>query len=257
MNEIELGKSLSKKAGKIILKHFGTNFVTKTKSDFTPVTIVDEKINALVISEVEKYFPEHNIIAEEGSVNKGSDYSWVCDPLDGTIPFAAGIPMSTFSLALTHKGKSILGFVNEPFTKRVFFAQEEKGTFFNKKQVFVNENNTLDRANIGYCYWKINNSKHDFQKLIINLLDNGVRAFSVPSVVYMGASVATGGLSGLFFPGTSPWDIAALDILIKEAGGTTSDLFGENQKLDSTTKGFIGSNKNLYKELLKIAKRSI
>jgi fructose-1,6-bisphosphatase/inositol monophosphatase family enzyme len=255
MNYSEFALSLAEKAGKIILKNFNSLLEVKHKEDLTPVTKVDFEINSLLINSVKEYFPNHNVVAEEESFDCGGEYSWVCDPLDGTIPFSSGIPLATFALALTHKGKGVLAVVNDPFHRNIFFAEEGKGTFLNGKQVFVSEKDAFSYASIGACIWK--RAKYDFSSVLKNLVTYDAGIFTIPSIAFMGSLVSSGSLDGVLFPGDAPWDIAAIDLLINEAGGKTSNLFGEKQDLDKTTKGFIGGNKKIYSKLLDIVKDSL
>ena len=111
------------------------------KKDGSPVTKTDLAINKLVIDRVKKYFPSHGVLGEEQSnyVEK-ADYVWVCDPVDGTIPFSRGMPTCMFSLGLTFKGKPILGVGYDPFIDRLIFAELGKGAFLNGKKIHVSRN---------------------------------------------------------------------------------------------------------------------
>src|SRR3989338_6753886 len=93
--------NLAQKAGKIIRENFKANVKKEWKADGTPVTAIDLAVNKLVIESVQKEYPTHSILAEEESaMQEGSEYVWVCDPIDGTYPFSHGIPNFAFSLAL-------------------------------------------------------------------------------------------------------------------------------------------------------------
>lgn len=142
--------NIAKKAGGIILENFKMGMKKEWKKDETPVTLTDRKINNMVSGAINKNFPDHSFILEEGgSTNKKSPYMWLCDPVDGTIPFSHGIPASVFVLALIKDGSPILGVIYDPFLDRMFFAEKGKGAFLNNKKMKVSNANNLKK----YCYW--------------------------------------------------------------------------------------------------------
>lgn len=114
---------LAKRAGEIMRKNFTLWMKKDWKADRSPVTDADITINALVIEEIRKRWPDHSIIGEEQSdAIEGAEYAWVCDPVDGTIPFSNGVPLGTFVLALCRDGVPTLGVIYDPFMDRMFVA---------------------------------------------------------------------------------------------------------------------------------------
>ena len=100
---------LAKQAGQLIKENFKLGMKKEWKQDNSPVTETDHRINQMVLDAVAENFPEHSVNAEEGSAPvEGSTTSWICDPIDGTIPFSHGVPTCVFSLALTHHGEGEL-----------------------------------------------------------------------------------------------------------------------------------------------------
>lgn len=139
MNEYkDVAIELAKSAGDTMRHHFTIGMKITWKADKTPVTIADTKINALVIKVIKDTFPTHGVLGEEASdYEVGDKYLWVCDPIDGTIPYSHGIPTSVFSLALVKDGEPILGVVYDPFMERMFFAQKGEGAFMNEQIINV------------------------------------------------------------------------------------------------------------------------
>jgi len=128
--------NLANQAGDIITKYFNAEYKVELKEHDSPVTIVDKTINQLVLDGIKKEFPGHGFIGEEGgSFNIKNEYVWVCDPLDGTIPYASGLPIIAFSLALVQKGFPILGVIHNPFADRLYIAEKGKGAFLNDKLI--------------------------------------------------------------------------------------------------------------------------
>ncbi|MBI2888883.1 MAG: inositol monophosphatase [Candidatus Liptonbacteria bacterium] len=247
---------LASEAGKIIKANFSLGMKKEWKADNTPLTETDLKINQLVIDAVKREFPGHSIIAEEGSdFSDKSEYVWVCDPVDGTIPFSHGIPTCVFSLALVRKGESILGVIYDPFLDRMFFAEKGEGATLNGVKISVSRATSLQNALVGLVWWK--SDKTNLSKVDKIISDRGATLIDVKSIVYMDMLVANGEFVATLFPGTKPYDTAAGKIIIEEAGGKVTDLFGNEQRYDRDIKGHITSNGILHEELVNIVKANL
>jgi len=243
---------LAKKAGNIIKNGFLSDIKTEWKGDNTPVTQIDKEINSLVMKTIKDKYPEHSILAEEESDLSKSDYVWVCDPLDGTIPFSVGYPCSVFTLALIYKGEVILGIIYDPYMERFVIAEKGKGAFLNGKQIFVSE-----RKSIKSNYFNIESHSSfiaDLTPLYHEIILRDGIPMMIRSVVYAGMLLAMGQISGIYYGAKFPWDAAANKIIIEEAGGKVTDLYGNDQRYDQDTKGFIASNGLLHEELVEIVK---
>jgi len=248
--------TLARQAGKIMLKYFSFEIKRDWKEDNTPLTLADTKINDLVVKAVKKHYPNYGIIAEESGYYKPeSEYNWVCDPVDGTIPYSHGISTATFSLALVKNGEPILGLLFDPFTNRLYFAEKGKGTTLNGRRIHVSKQKTLHHAVVSVCFW----SKHakEFIDLTHRMIDLGAMTVNTVCTTYYGMLVASGELVANIFPGNKPWDSAAQKIIIEEAGGRATDLQGKKQRYDRRTGGMIGSNGILHNKLLRIIKKTL
>lgn len=235
---------LAKDAGEIMLEYFYSgNFEIEYKEDKTPVTIADKKINQLVIDAVARAYPKHAVQGEEGSVIKNSNYMWVCDPIDGTVPFLKQIPIAAFSLALVYDGKPVVGVVYDPFGERLISAVHGNGAFLNDEKISVSQKKLDIKATINIEWWPeaekdVFTSLHNLSK------ENAMYHIHLPSIVYAGMLVATGELEACVFPGTKEKnvDIAALKIIVEEAGGEVTDLDGNEQRYDRDINGAVISN---------------
>jgi myo-inositol-1(or 4)-monophosphatase len=130
--ELNFAKQLARDAGVIMKKYFRSDAAgTHIKNDKTLVTLADTEVNSLVIARVKEKFPSHSVLGEEKSFDvQDAKFTWVCDPVDGTQPFAMGLPISSFSLALVDdKGDAVLGVVYDPFEDRLFEAVQNGGAF--------------------------------------------------------------------------------------------------------------------------------
>jgi len=244
------------KAGKIIKENFSLGMEKKWKEDNTPVTATDLMINSMLINEVAKEFPKHSVLAEEqSSVKDKSEYVWVCDPVDGTIPFSHSIPLSTFSLALVKNGEVILGVVNDPFSERLFVAEKGKGTFLNGKTIKVSTVSSLKNAIGDYEMFK--RAKYNTAKIADSLTMSDVILMTLNSIIYPSVLVSAGELDFTIFPHTTPWDAASVKIIVEEAGGRVTDIFGNEQRYDKNINGFIASNGILHKQLIDLTSKLV
>ncbi|MDD5770117.1 MAG: inositol monophosphatase [Candidatus Gracilibacteria bacterium] len=257
MTYLEFLEYIAKKAGRIMRKNFGLKMQKEIKSDNTPVTITDKKINSLVIKELKKYFPTHDLLGEEESNFKNnSDYLWVCDPVDGTIPFSCGFPISTFSLALVYKGEPIAGVIYDPFFKRLLIGEKGKGAFLNGERVFVNNHNKIGPTTIMSGEF-FSTAKYDFLPAISKLRDKRIKFFKFSSVLYGGIMLCAGEIDGVIFPNSFTHDGVSLKILVEEAGGKMTDVFGNEQRYDRDINGYIATNGKIHDELVEIVKNNI
>ncbi|HYF05865.1 MAG TPA: inositol monophosphatase [Patescibacteria group bacterium] len=257
MYEKELGfaKQVALKAGEVIAQNFFPSAPEKTwKSDNTPLTKTDTAINNMVLEQIVSTFPEHSFLGEEGSSsNLGqTEYVWVCDPIDGTIPYSHGWPCSVFSLALCKDGVPVVAVVNEPFFKRLYTAVKGEGCFLNDSQVHVTEETDWNRVYVGANIGPSSREKSNV--LIYNLHAHGVRTVNLACVIYLGMLVASGQLAGVYFPYTNPWDAVTVKLLVEEAGGIVTDWEGKEQRYDRTTNGFIAGSTLLHEKLLSFTK---
>jgi myo-inositol-1(or 4)-monophosphatase len=257
--EKRLAISLAKRAGRMMKENFKLGMKSWSKSDETMVTNTDIVINQMVIEAIKEKFPEHDILSEEASdTAKKSSKVWVCDPLDGTLMFMHGIPNCVFSLAFLEDGKPVFGVIYDPFTKRMFSAEIGKGAFLNGEKIRVSIKAELKYAPIGICCWKERGAMMSLTKAYKNLIDdNAADVFDIGSIAYLGTLVAAGEFSASIHPATSPHDSAALKVIVEEAGGTVTNLFGNEQRYDGKINGCIISNGLIHDKLVRIVKKSI
>ncbi|HYV33486.1 MAG TPA: inositol monophosphatase [Candidatus Limnocylindria bacterium] len=249
--------SLAKRAGEEIRKNFVLGMDREIKKDGSPVTKTDLAINKMVVEEVQKNFPGHAVIGEEESHSiTDAEYSWVCDPVDGTIPFSHGMPTCAFSLALTRNGKPILGVAYDAFMDRMVVAEEGKGAFLNGEKIQVSTHKNLEGAYISHCIWR------HMQYSLLGFYDDMVfnskaENFAVGSIVYNAILLAAGQIDGIVFAHHTAHDVAAIKIIVEEAGGKVTDFWGNDQRYDQPVKGCLISNGLIHEELLKLVQKHL
>jgi len=210
----------SEKASKVLIRDFGEieqlQVSKKGTSDF--VTNSDFKVEKIIIEELKKARPNYSFISEEYGIenNKDKNNTWIIDPIDGTINFLHGIPHFAISIALKSKNEIVSGLIFDPIKNEIFFAEKEKGAFFNNHRIRVSKKNELSMC----------------------LFITGVIILLYPELTYRKsgcaaldmAYVAAGRYDGYFQHNLNIWDIAAGIILVKEAGGILNeiDISGNN-----------------------------
>jgi len=248
---LEFAKRLADKAGGIMLKHFHVDVETRTKADKTIVTIADEEVNRMVIEEVAKAFSSHSVLGEEQSVDKQSKYIWVCDPVDGTTPYAKGIPVAVFSLALVVEGTPLVGVVSDPFTKRLYSATKDGGAFLNGEPLKVSSVGLGESATINIEWWS--NAPYDVDTAMHGLsLETSTYVLHMGCVVQAACLVASGQYEACVYAGTKGKnvDVAAVKLIVEEAGGVVTDIKGNEQRYDRDINGAIISNKEVHSKLV-------
>lgn len=254
--ELAFAKDLAAHAGQIMKRYFRAEDIgTQTKEDNTPLTIADTKINNLVIERVKQEFPEHGVIGEEDSYETKRDFVWVVDPIDGTMPFSMGIPVSTFSLGLVDRkdGQPILGVAYDPYLNHLYSAVRGQGAFLNDKPIHTSKNGDL-KASYSYV-----SGSHGYSggKTIDQLQEKGGWQFHLLSFVYAAAKVASGEFVCATMGYGSPWDSAAAAIIVTEAGGVASDRTGKTRRYDEFSDGILlAANQKIHDQFVQMLKES-
>ena len=251
---LDFAKNIAKYAGEIMLKYFNEDNGEKYKGDNTIVTLADTEINSYLIEQVKEKYPNHAVDGEEEQFGE-SNYKWVCDPVDGTAMYAKHIPVAVFSLALVIDGKPVLGVIYDPFTDSMYTAIKGQGAFKNNKKIIVNNYEIEDLETTGHCdMWP--KAKYKAHK-IFEILSERTRVNDIGSIIRACCCIATGDYSFAIFVGTEHknCDIAAAKIIVEEAGGKVTDLFGNEQRYDTSIKGALITNGKIHDEMVEIIKK--
>ena len=246
----------AKEAEKIMLKYFNIENGASYKGDKTIVTLADKEINSYLIKRVKEKYHSHSVDGEEEQAGK-SRYVWVCDPVDGTAMYARHIPVAVFSLALVIDGESVIGVVLDPFNKSLYTAIKGKGAYKNGKRITVNDYKLDDMRSVcHFDMWPL--SEYNMYDTIKELSKKAY-FIGIGSIIRACMCVATGEFSLSIFPGTERkhCDIAAVKVIVEEAGGKVTDLFGKEQRYDKSINGAVISNGIVHEETVKIIKENL
>jgi myo-inositol-1(or 4)-monophosphatase len=243
---------IAEQAGEIIRTNFVLGMKKEWKSDNTPLTETDLAINRLLVDSIKNTFPAHGILTEEGEDLSGNrEYVWVGDPIDGTTGFSHGYPTFAFSLALTKNGESILGVICDPVLNRIAVAEKGKGAFLNGQPITVSTAQSLKKALI--------NVDTDTDITLIRLRERVIKeqayAPNFYTAIYPSLLVAAGEFVATIYGYNKPWDGAAVKIIVEEAGGKVTDIYGNEQRYDQKLNGFVASNGILHERIIKLIKQ--
>ena len=210
----------------------------------------------MLIKNVKEKFPTHSVDGEEEQFGK-SNYVWVCDPVDGTAMYARHIPVAVFSLALVIDGVSTLGVVYDPFTDNLYYALKGFGAFRNDERIHVSDIKLDDMKSVSNMdMWP--EAEYNLYDTIKEL---GKKTYfvGVGSVIRACMCVANGDFNLAIFPGTKHknCDIAAAKVIVEEAGGKVTDLFGNDQRYDCSINGAVISNSVVHSEVINVIKNNL
>ena len=244
--ELSIAVDASIAAAEISKKYFNGSFEISIKEDMTPVTQVDveceQAIKEILLSES----PEHGFFGEETpQENKEADFLWLVDPIDGTKSFIRGYPFFSTQIALMYKGRIILGVSNGTMFNELIYAELNKGAWLNGERLNVSKSHNISSASISTGNLKSLAQSDGWQDLgkIISRADR-IRGYGD---FYHYHLLAAGKIDAVIESDVNILDIAALSIIIKEAGGVFTDLNGEQLTLD--TLSVMAANSVLHAKL--------
>ena len=233
---INIAIRAARSAGNILLRYFEhTETLTiteKSKNEF--VSEVDKAAEEAIIEVLRKAYPDHSILGEESGSHKGNEYQWVIDPLDGTTNYLHGQPQFSVSIALKYRGQLEHGVIYDPLREEMFSATKGSGAFINDRRIRVTQRKGLEGALIGTGFPYRDHSQLDaYMGMLKDMVQDtsGIRRPGSAALDF--AYVAAGRLDGFWELGLSEWDFAAGALLVKEAGGTVTDIGGGERFLES------------------------
>ncbi len=221
----------------------------KRPNDF--VTEVDQRVEREIIAIIHKAYPSHGIVGEESGEQKGNDYQWIIDPIDGTRNFIHGFPHFAVSIAVAHKNKIEHGVIYDPNRQELFTASRGKGALLNDRRIRVSDRKHLEECLLatGFAYRHKDKKNPLPGKILQAILPTCGDIRRAGAATLDLAYVACGRLDGFWEMGLHIWDIAAGVLLVKEAGGMVCDLTGGEEYLK--TGNVVAANPVIMRQFLK------
>jgi myo-inositol-1(or 4)-monophosphatase len=250
MSYLETAEAIAREAGALLMSYFG-RVGFQLKGEFDLVTEADKASEKLVVERLVKHFPSHSIMAEEGGGHESpSEFRWYVDPLDGTTNFAHGYPVFNVTLALEQAGEMIAGVVFDPTRNEMFRAEKGGGTYLNADPVHVSKANRLEDSLVSTGFPSQNRHSnaniHFYHQMAMST--HGVRRGGSAALDL--AYVSCGRLEAFWEFGLKPWDLAAGTLLVKEAGGTYTTMYGKPHRIGAGT--LLADNGLIHEETLKL-----
>ncbi len=227
---VNIATSAARRAGELIMRSLeragGVAVSEKSRNDF--VSEVDRAAEQAVIATIRKAYPSHGILAEESGRHEGDEYTWVIDPLDGTTNFLHGLPHFAVSVACRHRDRAEAGVVFDPVRNELFTAARGGGAQLDGRRLRVSRHQGLDGALIGtgFPFRKNRRWMQPYLAMLERVMERAAGVRRPGAATLDLAYVAAGRLDGFWEIGLAPWDTAAGNLMITEAGGLVGNLAG-------------------------------
>ena len=248
-NLLPVMESIAREAGRLLMEHFRRPVKIEYKGDVDLVTVADRQSEALILQQIRKHFPAHDVMGEEGTrIETGSDYKWYVDPLDGTTNFAHGYPVFCVSLAVEFQGTRIAGIIYDPTRDELFAAEKGSGARLNGVPIHVSSTSNLAECLVatGFPSHKRHKNPNIYFYHQITLRSHGVRRAGSAALDL--CNVAAGRFDGFWEFNLNPWDTAAGVLIVEEAGGRVTDFSGGPFQISS--RETVASNGHVHEALL-------
>ncbi|MGW1615815.1 inositol monophosphatase family protein [Streptomyces sp. NPDC002285] len=257
-DELSFAKWFAGRAGGQIRRAVGLQ-ASAAKADGTPVTDTDRAVNDSFIRLATRRFPGDAVLGEEASNPAGAAVSgrtWVIDPIDGTQYFLLGVPVHMVSIALVDRGGApVVAVAHNPSTGEYFWATQGGGAFRDGVRLSVS---TRDgRSEVATVRGSgVRQSAGDLASGHLLSVDwrSGCSTVSYPTAlptVFTGCKIAEGHWDGDLYDGVGAHDVAAVCLLVREAGGKVTDARGRDQRYDTAVSGCVLSNGVIHDDLLR------
>lgn len=246
-NPLRTAVAAALKAGAVARRGFRGGFKVELKADRTPVTAVDRACEEILRRDLMRAFPGDGLVGEEyGAERAGAEAVWIIDPIDGTKSFIRGVPFWGNLIARAVRGRLTLGVMYLPVLDELYVATRGGGAWRNRRRLRVSRVKRLADAQILHAP-----------------LEGLARRGALPAMGRLAARVRTmrgyadcwayrwlleGSAEAMIETGMHPWDVAAVKIIVEEAGGTMTGWDGSDSWRASDT---LASNGRLHAPLLK------
>ena len=234
--------------GRRTLSYFNCNVAVEIKADNTPVTMADRESEQVIRARIQRSFPGHTVVGEEGGTKPGdADYRWIIDPIDGTKTFICGVPFYGVLIGVEVRGKPSVGACYLPAFDEMVTAASGLGCHWNGRTARVSNVSRLEDAALLTTNITSATARSDvYEKLAAK-----TKLHRTWGDCYGYVLVATGRADIMIDPEMNPWDCAPFGPIFEEAGGhfTTWDgtptIWGKDA---------VATNAALHEQVLAITK---
>jgi histidinol-phosphatase len=248
---LEVAVAAAQAAGEVALRYFRTRLTVDYKSDCSPVTQADRECEQRIAELLRRSFPDYSVIGEEfgerGAAADSVRPRWIVDPIDGTKNFIRGIPYFATLIGLEEDGEVTAGVIYAPAADDLLWAQKGAGAFDRNGRLHVSSIEWLQDGTVvfgGLDIFRKAGRWDGFERLV--RASGRQRGFGD----YFGHTfVARGQAEAMVELDLKPWDLAAIKIIVEEAGGRFTDFTGAATIYGGTA---VASNGLVHDEILKL-----
>jgi len=227
-NDLQLALAMADESDVLTMRHFQSpSLVVRTKADRTPVSEVDEDVERMIRLHLKRERPADAIVGEEFGAGGPADRRWIVDPIDATKNYIRGIPVFATLIALEQHGALIVGVVAAPAIHQRWWAAAGEGAFCNGRRISVSTVDQLDHAQL-CCDSVTDFDRFGLTEAFLSLSRRCARTRGFGDF-WSHMLVAEGAAEIAIEPEVSLWDMAAIQIIVEEAGGRFTDLTGEER----------------------------
>ena len=230
-SRFEFALTMASAAAELILRHYQVDgLLVESQSDSSPVTVADRGAEQLIRKLLGETFPQDGILGEEfESVQSQNGYRWILDPIDGTKAFVHGVPLFGTLIGIESEGRMVAGVCRFPALDEVVYAAEGQGCWWQIRNESARRTKVSSVTSIGDARMMFTEPTHwrttgRFDSIVSVM--NQVKIARGWGDCYGHVMVATGRAEIAIDPLMSPWDIAALIPILREAGGSCTDWKG-------------------------------
>ncbi|MGH8298959.1 MAG: inositol monophosphatase family protein [Steroidobacteraceae bacterium] len=232
--ELQAALDAAQAAAGVIRGLYQKNLAVRTKEDQSPVTEADVRAEEAIRAVLSERFPAYGFYGEEtGKHSAGAESVWLVDPIDGTKAFVRECPFFSTQIALMRGGRLVLGVSSAPAYGELAWAEQGSGAYLNDRAIRVSGITDLSGAIVSTGNLKTMTRSAQWSRLG-SLIGRVSRIRGYGDFVHYHL-LARGSLDVVIESDVNILDIAALTVIVREAGGTFTDLTGKDVTLETTT----------------------
>jgi len=256
-DELQVAQEAAQAAGKVVMNYFEGDYDIQQKSRNNPVTTADFESDKLLKKLLREPFPDYGWLSEESRDNPErleKEYVWVVDPIDGTKEFITGIPEFVISIGLVKNGDPVVGVLLNPVKGEMYAASKGNGAYLNGRKLSVSTTPDLSKATLLVSRTETKNGH-------VDKFTDYIKAFKPTGSVAYKLCLAAAGAGDVFVSvySKNEWDVCAGDLVVQEAGGQMSDIYGNpvkyNKKVTKIHDGIIAGNSTIARQMLELTQQ--
>jgi histidinol-phosphatase len=245
--ELQAALDAAQAASQVVRPLYQQNLSVRTKADATPVTEADVRAEEAIRAVLTRRFPAHGFYGEEtGQHGMEAESLWLVDPIDGTKSFIRDCPFFSTQIALMRAGRLVLGVSCAPAYGELAWAEEGGGAFLNDQAIHVSRVSELSQAIVSSGNLKTLTRSGQWSRFG-DLIQRVSRIRGYGDFVHYHL-LARGSLDAVIESDVNILDIAALAVIVREAGGVFTDLSGADVGLQTTS--VLATNSLLHSTVL-------